>query len=237
MNFETDKVRMPLWLILTITLLIVTVLLGYCFYKIDPENSKELGLVGGVLTGLIVYLATFLTLLRPIIELDRFHRMGIKALLSNRHDRDYYRKLVTSSRFRVDVLGASCRRFVLDFLDNASDDAVLIDALNKNRQLKVRLLIPTDDHMGVEAKSGAQATLSRITALHQRFDGRVELRRFDDEARHSFVMVDDDLVAGPVFDDDNSRHDPAVHVATNTLFGQKYSAYFENLWERAQAIA
>ena len=51
---------------------------------------------------------------------------------------------------------------------------------------------------------------------------------------HSFVVADDDLVAGPVFDDDNSRHAPAVHVATGTPFGQKYSTYFGSLWDCAQ---
>ncbi len=234
MNFETGKIRVPLWLIFTIGLSAVTAIIGYWYYEINAANSKALGLVGGLLTGLIVYLATFVTLLRPINELDRFHRMGIKALLANRHDKEYYRSLVTGSKTRVDVLGASCRRFVLDFLDQGSDDAVLIEALNKNPNLKVRLLIPTEAHMGQEARSGTAATLGRITDLRQRFDGRVELRRFDDQARHSFVFADNDLVAGPVFDDDKSRHAPAVHVSAGTAFGQKYSAYFESLWEKAQ---
>ena len=234
MNFEIDKIRVPLWLILTIGLLIVTAIDGYWYYRIDPADTKLLGLAGGVLTGLLVYLATFLTLLRPINEVDRFHRMGIKALLDNRHEKDYYRKLVADSKVRVDVMGASCRRFVLDFLDPNSDDAVLIDALNKNRQLRVRLLIPNDAHMDDEARTSTKSTVARIAALRQRFDDRVELRRFDDEARHSFVVADDDLVAGPVFEGNNSRHAPAVHVASATLFGQKYSVFFESLWEHAE---
>lgn len=236
MNFETGRIRMPLWLMLTLGLLAAIAGIAYWYYKIGPANSKELGIAGGLLTGLIVYLATFVTLLRPIIELDRFHRMGIKALLANRHDKDYYRKFVKDSKFKVDVLGASCNRFVRDFLDPDDDDAVLIHALTKNRQLRVRLLIPTDAHMGDEASSSTAATLKRISALQQRFDRRVELRRFDDKARHSFVFADEDLIAGPVFDDDKSRHAPAVHVVTGTLFGQKYSAYFDSLWEHAEIV-
>ena len=234
MNFETDKVRVPLWLIWTIAVVLATAACGVWYYEVDATSTKALGLAGGLLTGLLVYLATFLTLLRPIQELDRFHRMGIKALLANRHEKGYYRQLVARSKFRVDVLGASCRRFVLDFLDQASDDAVLVDALNKNPNLKVRLLIPTDAYMGDEAKSGVAATLNRVEELQNRFGSRVELRRFDDKARHSFVMADSDLVAGPVFEDDNSRHAPAVHVEVGTSFGQKYSAYFEDLWEHAE---
>lgn len=234
MNVNTGKISLPLWSIWLIVLFAITAGIGYWYYKLDPADSKELGLAGGLLTGLMVYIVTFITLLRPIIELDRFRRMGIKALLANRHDKEYYRKIVSTSQLRVDVLGASCRRFITDFLDQDSDDAVLIDALNRSRQLKVRLLIPADTFMGQETKASLSATLNRVARLRQSFEGRVELRRFSDEARHSFVIVDDNLVAGPVFEDDKSRHAPAVHVAAGTPFGQKYCAYFEKLWESAE---
>jgi hypothetical protein len=234
MNFKTGKIYTPLWLLLLIGLTAITLVIAYWYYTIDPADSKELGLAGGLLTGLMVYIFTFITLLRPIIELDRFRRMGIKSLLANRHDKDYYRKIVSTSKLRVDVLGASCRRFVADFLDEDSDDAVLIGALNRSRQLKVRLLIPADTYMGQETQASMSATLNRVARLRQSFEGRVELRRFSEDARHSFVIVDDDLVAGPVFEDDKSRHAPAVHVAAGTPFGQKYCAYFEKLWESAE---
>lgn len=233
MNFETDRFSVPLWLILTLALSGVTIGIGYWYYKVDPADAKLLGLAGGLLAGLIVYLFTFITLLRPIIELDQFHRMGIKALLSNRHDKDYYRNLLETSRYKVDVLGASCNRFVRDFLDPDADDSVLIDALNRRRQLRIRLLIPTDAHMSMDVRNATAVTMKTLAALKGSFGSRIELRRFDDQARHSFVIADDDLVAGPIFEEDKSRHAPAVHVLTRTLFGQKYSAYFEGLWDGA----
>jgi len=236
MNFETGRLRVPLWLILTVALSLVTVGIGIWYYKINAADAKLLGLAGGLLTGLIVYLFTYITLLRPIIELDRFHRMGIKALLSNRHDRDYYRRLLETSHYKVDVLGASCSRFVRDFLDPDDDDAILIDALNRRRQLRIRLLIPTDAHMSQDVRNATAATIKTLTALKSSFGNRIELRRFDDQARHSFVIADDDLVAGPIFEEDKSRHAPAVHVLTRTLFGQKYSAYFEGLWGSATIV-
>jgi hypothetical protein len=236
-NFELDKIRVPLWLIWAISISLAIAGFGYWYYEVDPGNSKLVGLVGGIVTGLIVYLATFLTLLRPIQELDRFHRMGIRGLLANRHDQTYYRKLVARSRLRVDVMGASCSRFVRDFLDVESDDKVLIDALIKHPDLKVRLLIPDDAHMSEETRNRTKDTLAQFAVVQGRFGNRVELRRFEDEARHSLVIVDNDLVAGPVFDDNRSRHAPAVHVAIETLFGQKYLAYFETVWDAAYAGA
>lgn len=236
MNFETGRIRVPLWLILTLALSIVTIGFGYWYHTLDATDTKLLGLAGGVLTGLIVYLFTYITLLRPVIELDRFHRMGIKALLSNRHDKAYYRKLLEGSRYKVDVLGASCSRFVRDFLDPDDDNATLINALNKHRQLHVRLLIPADTHMSQAARNATAATTKTLAALKSSYGSRIELRRFDDKARHSFVIVDDDLVAGPIFEEDKSRHAPAVHVLTRTLFGQKYSAYFERLWDSGTIV-
>jgi hypothetical protein len=233
MNFELDKLPVPLWLIWTITIVIAIAGFGFWYYELSPENSKMVGLIGGILTGLLVYLATFLTLLRPLQELDRFHRMGIKGLLDNRHDEVYYRNLVARSRVRVDVMGTSCSRFVRDFLDVDADDKTLIDALVKRPLLKVRLLIPNDAHMSEEVKNSISATLTHLAAVRTRLGDRVELRRFDDEARHSLVITDSDLVAGPVFDDHRSRHAPAVHVATETLFGQKYITYFEKVWSCA----
>lgn len=235
MNFKTDKINVPLWVIWVLVVLVVTVLVGYWYYTVDPRHAKLMGLASGILTGLVVYLATFVTLLRPILELDRFHRMGIKGLLANRHDKHYYREIVAHSRSRVDVMGASCSRFVNDFLDVESDDKVLVDALHVSENLKVRLLIPTDKYMSEDVKGRTTTTLSQISAAKERFGDRVELRRFDDEARHSFVVADNDLVAGPIFADDKSRHAPAVHVATETPFGQKYCVYFDTLWNEASA--
>lgn len=233
MNIETDRLPVPLWMIYTLCLLGVTVGIGVWYATLDANDAKWLGLVGGLLTGLIVYLCTFVTLLRPINELDRFHRMGIKMLLSHRHEKDYYRKLLEDSRYKVDVLGASCSRFVRDFLDPDDDHAILINALNRRRQLRVRLLIPTDAHMSDEARNNTVATLKKLAALKQTFGDRIELRRFDDAARHSFVVTDEDMVAGPIFEEDKSKYAPAVHVLTRTPFGEKYSGYFESLWETA----
>jgi hypothetical protein len=231
MNFEVDKVRVPLWLILSIGIAMVASLLGYWYYELDANNVKLLGLIGAIVAGLIVYLATFLTLLRPIQELDRFHRMGIKGLLSNRHDQSYYRSLVARSRQRVDVMGASYSRFVQDFLDTESEDKVLVDALNKHNDLKVRLLIPQETYMSEDAKSRSRLVLPKLDVLRERFGDRIKLRRFADQARHSFVLADNDLVAGPIFEDDKSRYAPAVHVTAETVFSQKYISHFDAVWD------
>lgn len=230
MNIETGKIPVPLWLILVIALIIFTAVFGGWYYITDESNVKTLGILGGITTGLVVYIATFVTLLRPIQDADRFHKMGIKALLENRHDKNYYRDLVGKSSYRVDVMGATCTRFVEDFLDVDSEDKVLVDALSKHNRLKVRLLIPIDEILSVDARASVQGMLAKLALLDARFGDKVELRRFPDKAHHSFILVDNDLVAGPIFEVDKSKYAPAVHVTTNTVFGQKYNTYFDSVW-------
>lgn len=237
MKFEIDRIHVPLWVVLVVVVTAVAILLGYAYFKIDESDGKLLNLIGGILAGLIVYLATFITLLAPTRELDHFHRMGVKRLLANRHEKANYRDLIAGARQRVDVMGASCGRFVNDFMDVDSDDKVLIDALNKYPNLKVRLLIPTDQKMSARTRSSTQTMLKQLAAVREIHRARIELHRFDDVARHSFVLVDDDLVAGPVFDGDKSKHAPAVHVTTGTAFGQKYCAHFEDMWDNHSVSA
>lgn len=157
--------------------------------------------------------------------------MGIRAILRNRHDKNYYRTIVKDSRNTVKVMGASCTRFVEDFLDDKSDDRVLVDALRANRSLQVQLLIPQDQYMGEGALARAQGLDRFLAPLRQEFGDRVELRRFADKAGHSFVIADDELIAGPVFEGDKSKYAPAVHVAMSTDFARKYSEHFDDVWQ------
>jgi len=237
MNFETGKIYVPVWLILLLAMIVATGFFAYWYYKIDDNNLKLLGLIGGIVSGLVVFILTFVTLLRPLQQLDRFHKMGIKALLANRHDKDYYRQLVMNAEKEVDVMGTSCARFVEDFLDMQSEDKVLVEALTKHTRLIVRFLIPDDMFMTQEARARAQGVQPKLDALNAQFGSRVELRRFDDHARHSFVVVDNNLVAGPVFGDDKSKYAPAIHVAAWTVFAQKYINYFEEVWKQSEPAA
>ena len=66
------------------------------------------------------------------------------------------------------------------------------------------------------------------------FRERLQIRRFNDEARHSIVIVDDELIAGPVFDGDKSSYEPAVHVAVESRLGGKYAEYFRSQWDNAR---
>jgi hypothetical protein len=153
------------------------------------------------------------------------------GMLRNRHDKEYYRTIVANAKKDVRVMGASCTRFMEDFLDVRSDDKVLVDALRMNPTLTVRLLTPQKQYMTEAANARSQEVGRLLTALTNEFDKRIELRRFGHKPAHSFVIVDNDLVAGPIFESDKSKYTPAVHVAMSTDFARKYSEHFDEIWQ------
>lgn len=233
MNFITGKIWIPLWSVLVTALTALTIAGFIWYYALNDNNVKLVGLVGGIVSGLVVAIFTFVISIRPLQELDQFQKMGIKALLANRHDQIYYGRVVRGAEKEVCVMGASCTRFVEDFLDMESDDKVLIDALRQHRHLRVQLLVPDEAHMAPEAEARRGIVDRKLGALKSEFGDRVELRRFPRAAQHSFVISDDDLITGPIFESDKGKYAPAVHVAMSTLFAQKYKEHFDHVWEES----
>lgn len=76
MNFISGKTHIPNWVSLVGILLIIACGLGLWLYRIDEAEVKLIGLVGGIVSGLVVFVLTFLTLLRPLRKLDSYQRMG-----------------------------------------------------------------------------------------------------------------------------------------------------------------
>ncbi|MER8592816.1 hypothetical protein NKH33_14550 [Mesorhizobium sp. M1182] len=231
MNLETGKLAVPQWLVLILTMLALVIAAGVFYYYLDPSNVKLVGLAGGIVTGLIVFILTFVTSIRPLQKLDRYEKMGVRGVLANRHDKVYYADLVGGAEKIVRVMGASCTRFVDDFLDMRNEDKVLVDALRKHRRLNVQLLVPEQRHMAGDAKTRTHALDKKLDELRTEFGDRVALRRFPHRAQHSFVIADDDLIAGPIFEGDLSKYAPAVHVVMSTRFAQKYDEHFEGVWK------
>ena len=231
MPFELEKIPVPKWVALVLLIGLIIVMLGGWYYFIDPNSAKAVGLLGGIISGSLVFLLTFVVSIGPLQRLDRYEKMGVKGILDNRHDKEYYGRILTKAEKRVCVMGASCTRFIDDFLDKQNDDKVLVNALRLHPKLSIQLLIPDNHHLSEHAKARIPHLLEKLDELKSEFGPRVELRRFSDKAHHSFVIADENLIAGPVFEGDRSRYAPAVHISISTRFAQKYDEHFQTVWD------
>jgi hypothetical protein len=142
MSFELEKVRVPKWAMLVVLIAMVTVAVGVWYYFIDLKSVKAIGVLGGIIAGFLVFLLTFVVSIGPLQRLDGYEKMGIKGILDNRHDKEYYRRILTNVEKLVRVMGASCTRFVDDFLDRDNEDRALVNALRMHPKLIIQILIP-----------------------------------------------------------------------------------------------
>ena len=86
-NHEHDLV--PIWVVVLITLVGILVALSVSFIYVD--NPKAISLIGGLIGGLVVYISNSISERWILRKLFSFGRMGIRNILSNRHDKLYYR--------------------------------------------------------------------------------------------------------------------------------------------------
>jgi hypothetical protein len=230
--FETRRFQVPFWAI--ILLLTISLAIGSGVWSFQTEDARVIGLMSGLSTGFVLFGCGLLLQIYLFQQLEKYRNMGVVALLDNRHEQSYYGPIVASAKQEVFVTGASGTRFIDDFLDGSSDNPVLLNAMRSHPDLIVRLLIPDDDHLSFEAASRWKLVQSKVDQVKHQFKTRFEVRRFPHEARQSFLLVDGDFIGGPVFEGDNSKHGPAVHVKGSKLYASKHRKYFETLWARSE---
>lgn len=224
-------IKTPLRYVILVCLILATA--GSLYYFLGVSDPKISTLVGGICGGLIVYIINFLLTIYEYKSIDRFRELGIKEVLPNRRSTDYYSDLLSKANEIVVVVGTSCTRFIDDFANKENDKHILIDALRKNRNLKVQLMVPQKDYMDNQSKTRFGSGKSKLKKLLNDFPQKVEMRCFSFYPRYSFVRVDDDLIVGPVFVDTESKNSPAIHLNVNSAFSEKYINDFNRIWENS----
>ena len=231
-NVMKQLVATPLRYILLCSLLLGLATVTALFFWVDDE--KWSAFLGGISGGLLGVTITFIFSMYEYGEIERYRALGVLNILPNRRDDSYYKKIVKNAQKNVQVMGTSCARFIEDFADADSDEHVLIVALDRHKNLRVELLAPTEEQMDEQSKLKFKAGHNRLRQLQNQFQDRVQLKRYDFQARHSLVRVDNNLIVGPVFQGVESQNSPAIHLDTNKDFAEKYLKYFEWAWEKSQ---
>lgn len=227
-------VRIPLRHLITFGLILLLVFsLSLYFGITDPKIAA---LIGGISGGIAVLIISFLLSIYEYKQIDRFRALGILEVLSDRRNPVYYKDIVKDAKDIVQVMGTSCTRFIDDFANTESDNHVLIDTLNYNNNLIVQFLVPSVEHMDEDSKLKFQGGERKILALLGLFPGRVQLKRYDWQPRHSLVRVDSDLIVGPVFQEVESKNSPAIHLDTASAYAEKYLMYYSWAWEKGRSF-
>lgn len=190
----------------------------------------------GVVSGLVVTLAQFCLSWADAKAIDRFRRMGVENVLTNRDEEAYFGKLIQKARSQVDVLGSTATRLMEDFADANSpkeEKRVLIEALKKGVLVRILVAAPAQlDGSDQHKYSTNRKRFETIAGKYQNF----EVRYFDAKPIAAFVRADHELVVGPLLPGVESKHTPALHVYNHSPYAASYSNYFEETWTTAKPL-
>jgi hypothetical protein len=191
----------------------------------------------GLVPGLSVALAQFLLSWVEFSRISKFSSMKIKNVFDGRDSEQYYAKVISSAKRKIDVQGVTASRFVEDFADNTSsneDKKILISALRNG--VIVRFLVPDPTLLDAVNQRKSVTTAEVVRDLKHRFPGRIELRYFSHNPTVSIVRADDEFIFGPVFKHLPSRNTPTIHTAAHSALAQCYMEEFDLDWVSATPL-
>jgi len=216
--------------------LIIALTIGAILWsRVVPEEKWLAPVVYGLASGLVVYLFSFITGVYSLNEIERYERMGVIAVLPNRHDKEYYKKYISKARKEVLVLGASGTRFLNDFLDPQKEDKILYSFLQNNDRARLKILVPTDEFMTEKSKANWDLQSDLRKNLLEKLGEKIEFKRFNEPPHQSFVVVDDEIITGPIFPGVESEYLPVIHIKRNNDYSEKHVKYFERLWNESSS--
>jgi hypothetical protein len=231
MNFLRSKTNIGTGWIVILLLIIIWAAFTYFFFD-SPSGKWEI-FWGGASAGMIAILFDTALSMYKYGEIDKLKGFGIIEILPERRGAPYYSKLLSGAYYNVQVLGTTCNRFINDFANLNSEDKVLVDALEKNKNLHVKLLVASESYLDENSKLKMQGIKGEITALEKKYKGRFQVQYYDFAPRHSIVRVDEEIIIGPVFQEVESQHSPAIHMNVYSFLAKKYLAYFDWVWKQS----
>lgn len=242
MSVYTRKINWSLpWVILSSTVLLLGILSYIAVTLASKSFFEKEGpfwlFVVGLVPGLAVALMQFLLSWTEFRQISKFSKMRIKGVLNSRDGEAYYGAIIATAETKIDVQGVTASRFVSDFADATSgreDKKVLITALN--RGVKVRFLLPESKHLSESDRAEKFPLTARVLKGLMTSHANLEVRYFDHKPTTSTVRIDDDVLVGPVFENVESRHTPAIHTSSGSALAQSYLNHFDSEWATARTM-
>lgn len=217
-------------------LLVVIIILIYLYCSNFLVHDKWPAIISGLLTGFVVALFQTVLSLRELQKLDKYDSLKIVDVLTTRDDPNYYRPLIQKAKEEIKIYGVTCKRFLDDFANSEESaperNRVLLDALNRNNELKVKILVAADAYLDEEDKDKANTAKKQLEKLSEKFPGRFSYAFYEEKPKHSIMVIDRESIVGPSFPHVSSKFSPAIHLKNESKFVEHYLKYFEDEWKR-----
>ena len=224
--------------------ILIISLIGTFYYTYDinqqDDNQRIQDLLFTITTsltaGLIIALIQFLLDWKKHYQSEQLHILGVKKILSNREDEDYYRDKISESQDRLWILGNTSSRLLKDFADDRISKEkrrALIKALE--RGVEVKILVADKRHLATpKEKASFDVAKNRFREIKSEFPDKFNFKYYSHQPNHSIFVFDNECFVGPIFKGLKSRDTPSIYTQTNKDFAKNYLSHFEDEWKNAK---
>ena len=233
LNFVVHAPRLYLGLLVCAALIFCLIL----YYGGEKADSRLIGLISGLASGLMIAFLQFLTQYLEQKTLADYKEHGLIRFLINRKETEYYRRLIKSTKFgdKIVVVGVTCNRLLDDFANKQEPKSQdILEALV--RGVEVKLLLPKMKYLEEPNLSDFKnKTLERSKEISELYPQGFSLLYYDFEPSHSIFLAGSRCLVGPIFKNKRSQDTPAIAFDKDGLFIKPYLSYMEDILKNASA--
>jgi len=235
MNIFKTNIKIKTSLIIIGGLILATVVISIWYG--NTNNVKVSAILGSLFAGLIVAIIQFVIAWQDYEQTEKLKELELLKVLYNRDNRTFYEDYIKQAKREINMMGVTASRFFNDFADdspNATSNAkVLFDVLG--RGVKVRILLPNSNFVDNNKKQDVEKVKQHVQGIRNKYSNySLEVKYFDHVAAHNIFNVDDKCIVGPVFPELESKYTPALFLRNSSPIADKYLAYFEYEWNKAE---
>ncbi|WP_448250278.1 hypothetical protein [Thalassotalea agariperforans] len=229
--FKT-KFKIPLSIILLLSLVIISIWLVYSYANSDIE-TKWAPFIGGAAVSSIAALFQYLISFIDYRNNEKLKDSGVVKFLASRGDKSYYQNLIKNSTIELKLLFHTSKRFCEDFCASGKGDNLLIEIMNAKPKLTVKMLILSRGLLHDDDKTSYEIAQKILNQMKSKFGDRFQIKYYNHIPAHNIFLSDNDAVLGPYFEHAKSKYSHSIHFKSNANFVTEYKEYFDKEWDLA----
>lgn len=216
-------------------LILAAILLGV-FFVVDAD-SKIGALAGGATVAAFFGIINLSLDYYNYLNTETLNKSGVKKFLTRRDDKSYYSELIDSASQEMKLLFETSNKFCEDFCSQGDGDDLLIKKLSVTEDFSVKMLIAKGDQVDEHARQRLQISRGALEEMQRKFPKQFEVRVYDHRPNHSIFLTEKDVIVGPYFPKLRGKNTHSVHFRSGSDFVGMYEKYFDEEWERAEALS
>jgi len=229
MKLFKTKLELTLSSIMLALYIIAIIIFSILYFLEIIKSPKIEPLIGGGLVSLIAVFIQFIMQYQDFKNNEKLTKSGVVKFLERRDDKDYYEKIIKTTKEKLNLLFYTGKRFSEDFCQDFDGDNAIIEALK--RGVKIRLLLIDESLLPDDEKDNFRIAENNFKKIKSKYKDNFDYRYYKHIQTHNIFMNESSAIIGPYFHKKKSKYSNSIHFKSNSPYVTDFINFFETEWE------